>query len=426
MSAKLRPGRGFVVICLLGLAFILYTRLIPFDFTWDGRIPFERLTWRPLTLRDVPLNILLFVPFGFGLAGVLARHGRPKARGHVLAAAILLSATLEAIQMFLPERVPSLADVSANALGALLGYGLFRAWSMDFGRALERYATRRNLLAGLALYALGVALLTAYLYRSVQLSNWDASFPLVVGNEAVGKRQWSGWVGSLALEAGTSGGSGLFIDYDLKGDAPFEEVHQYPAAPPLEWREGPVTPQDDEGITVGPGEWLATGDPVMEFSSTARDTDAFGIEMDVASADPGQRGPARIASISADAERRNVTIGQEFDALIIRLRTPAAGENGQKPELIVPGVFAGSAAREIIVHYDAPMLWVEVDGEEYSLSLAPGAAFFPGFMTENRWTITLDGNPRRYDLAYWGLVIVLGAVLFGGAAAARRLARTAG
>ncbi len=425
MSAKLRPDLGFVVICLLGLAFILYTRLIPFDFTWDGRIPFERLTWRPLTLRAVPLNILRFVTFGFGLAGVLARHGRPKARGHVLAAAILLSAALEAIQMFLPERVPSLADVSANALGALLGYGLFRAWSMGFGRALEQYATRRNLLAGLALYALGVALLTAYLYRSVQLSNWDASFPLVVGNEAVGKRQWSGRVDALTLEVKPGGSTIFFADYDLAGETPYHNRFGGPV-PSLEWREGPTTPQEGQGVTVGPGEWLATTAAFDNFTEAARRADTFTINTTVASADPRQRGPARIVSVSADAERRNVTIGQEFDALIIRLRTPAAGENGQKPELIVPGVFAGSEAREIIVHYDAPMLWVGVDGEEYSLSLAPGAAFFPGFMTENSWTITLDGNPRRYDLAYWGLVIGLGAVLFGGPAAAKRLARTAG
>jgi len=430
MPNKREPGRRIIVVCLVGLAAILYLRLIPFDFIRAGHIPFERITWHPLTLRDVPLNILLFIPFGFGLAGLMVRRGRQSGRqsgrqagivGRVVLAGALLSAALEAAQLFMPDRAPSFADVAANAIGALLGYGLYRAWEMGFGVAMQRYATRRNLLIGAALYACGVILLTGYLYRSVRLSNWDTSFPLVVGNEAVGKRQWSGWMGSLALEAGMSGNSDTLIAYDLKGDAPFEEIHQRPAAPPLDWRAGPVTPQDGEGVNVGPGEWLATDSPVSDFSSTARDTGAFSVEMTVASADPAQRGPARIVSVSADAERRNITIGQEYDALIIRLRTPAGGENGQKPELLIPGVFADNRRRQIQAGYDIPMLWARVDGREYSLSLAPGLAFFPGFTTENRRQVVMEGDPHRYDWAYWGIIVGSAVLIFGGLAIAKRL-----
>jgi VanZ family protein len=416
-----RPGRWFLVVCLLGLVAILYPRLAPFDFAWDGHIPFERVTWHPLTLRDAPLNVLLFVPFGFGLAGLLARRGRQSgAAWRVLLVAALLSAALEAAQLFMPDRVPSVADVAANTLGALLGYGLFRAWMMGFGVALQRYATRRNLLIGLSLYTVGVALLTTYLFRSVHLSNWDTSFPLVVGNEAIGKRQWSGRVETLTLEAGLD--SLLFYaPYDLTGDAPFEVSTQHKTAPPLEWREGPATAQNGRVVVVGPGEWLATSEPLVGFSETTSATDDFRIETVVATSDPAQRGPARIVSISADAERRNITIGQEFDALIIRLRTPAAGENGQKPEALVPGVFADQRPRHIDVTYDAPMLRVRVDGEEYALSLAPGAAFFPGFITENRWQISMTSNAHRYDWAYWGIMVGLAVVVFGGLVAARWL-----
>lgn len=422
MPNKREPGRRITVVCLLGLVAILYLRLIPFDFIRVDHIPLERITWRPLTFRDVPLNILLFIPFGFGLAGLMVRRGRQSGIvGRVVLIGVLLSAALEAAQLFMPDRAPSFADVAANAAGALLGYGLYRAWEMGFAVALQRYATRCNLLIGAALYACGVVLLTGYLYRSVRLSNWDTSFPLVVGNEAVGKRQWSGWMGSLALEAGMSGDSDVLIAYDLKGDAPFAAVHQRPDAPPLDWRAGPVTPQDGEGVDVGPGEWLATDEPVMDFSSTARDADAFSVEMTVASADPAQRGPARIVSVSADAERRNITIGQEYDALIIRLRTPAGGENGQKPELLIPGVFAGNRRRHIQVEYDIPMLRAKVDGRGYFLSLAPGLAFFPGFTTENRRQVLMTGDPHRYDWAYWGIIVGSAVLIFGGLAIAKRL-----
>ncbi len=68
-SLKRRKTSG--VVALLALAAILYFRLTPFDFTWAGRVPWERVMLAPLTMRDVPLNVLLFVPLGFGLAGIV-------------------------------------------------------------------------------------------------------------------------------------------------------------------------------------------------------------------------------------------------------------------------------------------------------------------------------------------------------------------
>lgn len=433
-----KPGLWFGLITLGALALNLWLRLTPFDFVWDGRVPWERLSLAPLTLRDVPLNMLLFVPLGFGLAGVMTGDGRRptaakkaspfgggrlSAVGGLLALSLLLSAALEAAQLFMPARAPSVADVVANGLGALLGVGLFRVWAMGFGRALRRYATRRNLIQSLYIYVVFVLLLTDYLQYSAGLSNWDDAFPLVIGNEAVGQRQWSGRVEELSITAEKLGYKGYF---PLSGAAPFEDELQSLGLPPLVWREGPVTPQDGEGVVVGPGEWLATEGSFAPISSRARQTNYFVIEARVTTAARDQRGPARIVSISADAEHRNVTLGQMGDKLVIRLRTPAAGENGQKPEILVPGVFTDVEPRHIWVIYDAPLLHVSVDKEPYEsdtyrLSLAPGLAFFPGFANENRWPVVMGGNPYRYDMAYAGLVIGLAALLFGGLFVARRL-----
>ncbi len=428
MNTRHAPRLLFALLVLGMVALILRLRLAPFDFVWDGRVPWERATLAPLTMRDVPLNILLFAPLGLGLAGLLAGGDKAAGRrpwavaGWAVALCVLFSAALEGAQFFLPERVPSLADVVANGLGALLGAALFNSWAMGIGRALERVVTRRNVLISLALYALGAALLTVYLSRSVRLDNWETSFPLVVGNEAVGKRQWSGRLTEVQLMAGRTDSPDAVARYDFAGAAPFADASGADA-PPLAWREGPASPQDGEGVTVGPGEWLATEAAFAGFSEAARRAVAFTIHVTLATADPAQRGPARIISISADAEHRNVTLGQEKDALIIRLRTPAGGENGQKPEVLVPGVFADGQMRAVIVSYDAPLLRVSIDDETYALSLAPGAAFFPGFVTDNRWPVTLGGNPFRYDLAYWAIVVGLPAVIIGGLWAARGLSR---
>jgi len=65
---------------------------------------------------EVLANVALFVPAGFLLAVVL---GRPLPAAVV---AVLGSACIElAQQQFLPTRVPSVADVWHNGLGALLG-----------------------------------------------------------------------------------------------------------------------------------------------------------------------------------------------------------------------------------------------------------------------------------------------------------------
>lgn len=421
MSNQKEPGRWIVAVCLLGLAAVLYLRLIPFGFIRTDHIPFERITWHPLTFRDVPLNILLFIPLGFGLAGLMARRGRQTGiAGRVMLATALLSVTLEAAQLFMPDRVPSFSDVAANVTGALLGYGLFHAWEMGFGRALDRYITRRNLLIGLAGYAFGVALLTGYLRWSVNLINWDTGFPLVVGNEAIGKRQWSGRVVELGLRAG--GDSPQFhATYNLDGQAPYHELSHPPSLPPLEWQEEISRPDAVPGVVFGPGGWLATNQPVIPFSSAARNTGGFIIDTQVASTDPAQHGPARIVSVSADAERRNVTIGQEYDSLMVRLRTPASGMNGQKPEVLIPGVFADGRLRHINIRYNAPMLWAKIDDQEYSLSLAPGLAFFPGFTSENRWQVVMEGDPRRYDWAYWGIVTGPAVFVLGGLAVMKHL-----
>jgi hypothetical protein len=289
--------------------------------------------------------------------------------------------------------------------------------------ALRRAITRRNLFLGLGLYILGVALLTDYLNDSVRLSNWDPSFPLVVGNEAGGGREWLGSVSSLYFDAYDDSAPVFSAGYVFEGGAPFGDLTG-DDAPPLDWVEGPINVQRDDLVTLGPGEWLATDGSFAEFAQSVQRDDFFFIDMRVASADQTQRGPERIVSISADADHRNITIGQERDALIIRLRTPASGQNGQKPEMLVPGVFVSSDWRNqnITIRYNAPLMMVWVNGHEYALSLAPGAAFFSGFIMDERWQISMTGNPYRYNWAYWGIVAGLGVLVFGGLAVARRRA----
>jgi VanZ family protein len=126
---------------------IVYASLYPFD-QWrvQGIAPWVYLT-APLpqywTWFDVGSNVLGYAPLGFLLALALHRTHRQwpvVALATVLAAA--LSMSLEAIQMFLPVRVPSNVDAALNTAGALAGAVLARA--MAWAGLLARWGRFRD------------------------------------------------------------------------------------------------------------------------------------------------------------------------------------------------------------------------------------------------------------------------------------------
>ncbi|MDW7709884.1 MAG: VanZ family protein [Deferrisomatales bacterium] len=118
------------------------------DIQW---IPFvER--GRPPLWSDVFANLGLFLPFGF--TGWRLMYGRRGRLGKVLAAALVLSLIVEALQLFLPARRTTATDVVVDGLGALLGVGVGRLWETcvrevvwEWGEALARGETVHALFA---------------------------------------------------------------------------------------------------------------------------------------------------------------------------------------------------------------------------------------------------------------------------------------
>ena len=105
---------------------VAYASLYPLAGWRDvGLSPFAYLSapWpRYVTVFDIAVNVVGYLPFGF--LAVMALH--PKVRGvgavaAALAGATLLSLLLEALQSYLPARVPTNLDVLCNVAGAALG-----------------------------------------------------------------------------------------------------------------------------------------------------------------------------------------------------------------------------------------------------------------------------------------------------------------
>lgn len=132
----------FVAYVLL----VVYASLHPFSGWRDrGLPPFAFLAApfsRPISGFDVVANVVGYLPLGF--LAVLAVHPRLRGAGAFLfglACSLLLSFTLESLQLYLPSRISSNLDLFANAAGGALG-------------ALAALATTRPLLQGEGLQTL--------------------------------------------------------------------------------------------------------------------------------------------------------------------------------------------------------------------------------------------------------------------------------
>jgi len=105
---------------------IIYVSLNPFDFNFDNGIaPWAWLDAplpRFITLFDVSVNILAYIPLGFLL--VFACYPRWRnfvALGIALSFSAALAFSVESLQTWLPTRIPSQMDWWANVLGGLMG-----------------------------------------------------------------------------------------------------------------------------------------------------------------------------------------------------------------------------------------------------------------------------------------------------------------
>jgi VanZ family protein len=150
--------------CLAYTFLIVYASLTPWSGWRDlGVSAFAYLSasWPERIVRfDVGVNVLGYLPFG--MLVVLSLH--PRTRGvpavlTALAAGVLLSMCVEALQTFLPRRVSSNVDLLANICGTIIGavFGAWRAEALiDRGRLLQLRFAWFDRESAIALILLGL------------------------------------------------------------------------------------------------------------------------------------------------------------------------------------------------------------------------------------------------------------------------------
>ena len=109
---------------VIGALIILFATLLPFNFATP-----RDLSWIYIINRfsqktnptDIVVNVILFLPFGWGLAALLSKTRKPIIVRIIVPVAIgfFLSLTVETAQIFLVSREPSIADLITNSFGLI-------------------------------------------------------------------------------------------------------------------------------------------------------------------------------------------------------------------------------------------------------------------------------------------------------------------
>ena len=148
-------------LLLVVVALIVYGCLYPWHFDFSPRVnPLEFLLhswsfrWDRYLLRDVAVNVALYVPFGAAAALAWTRkHGRGASAAVAVLLGTALSASIEMLQIYVPGRQCSLLDVATNIIGAAAGaWAALTVWPRFVWARLSRHPRDRH--AGAAVFLL--------------------------------------------------------------------------------------------------------------------------------------------------------------------------------------------------------------------------------------------------------------------------------
>jgi hypothetical protein len=401
-------------LLLLSSAGILFLTLFPFRFALhmkssEGMFPFfHGIMGKNAGPLDIFLNVLLFMPFGFGLAENLRE--KAKSRAFTLAMGLgigaLFSYTVEVLQIYIPTRDSGWTDVITNSTGSVFGvliYEFCAAWLLRGLRAaenaLERWfqplAAAVCLLIYFAVWFAG----SLHLQSTTRLQGWDPTPILVVGNDTW-TRPWQAWHGqvrklefwdralpapiALAVSAGASTqgpvGTGIapVAVYDLSPGAPPRDRMNF--LPALAWRPPLASSANVQSLELAGHAWLVSDAATPQLVESLEHSNRFSIHIlcvpaESTTADQGDEG--RILSIGRATAPADLSIRQVDTGLVFAFRTPLSARHSQLGWL-VPNVFAAGQPRDMVYTYDGANLLLFIDGAKqerpYILGAGPALA----------------------------------------------------
>jgi glycopeptide antibiotics resistance protein len=431
-------------ILIAALAGILFLTLYPFRFAgatklFAGASPFLLGTaGKSPSLFDNFLNVLLFIPFGFGLSASLRQRGKSLKATFFLSFIVgaLLSYGIEFVQLYIPARDSGWDDVFTNTAGSVLGFFAFALCGKLATRilskcefALESWLAPRQFAAILFIYFGLWFAVSVSLQKETQLTNWEQGTRLLVGNEASGRQaySWKGEVFQLQLwdralpdedakkltagEMPVRAQTGLLGDYEFSGKPPFQDLQK--SLPELSWTPNAPDRPDSNSVFLDGKFWLDSRVPVTALVTDLQETKQFSVRVVCVPAEvEGAEG--RIVSISQASGVVNLNLRQEDANLVFWFRNPLSVKRSTLA-WYTPGVFKAGQVRDILFSYDGSNLSLFIDGVKGPrvFSLGPGTGL--ARLLRRVKSSELEG----YNYVYLVLVFLPGGILLG--IAGRRL-----
>ena len=384
------------LIIIISILLVLLATLYPFNFSMPDSFSLPEVFAsfnNASNFQDQVNNFLLFIPLGFGITRLLQKR-RIKTGVQVFIVTLVsagLSLTVEVLQVFLPSRMPTPSDIQNNSIGGFIGFICFSLWnSQSFKKIVEQIENSRasHSIKHIVVFCIGyiflIFMISLLWQNTVKLSDWDANYPLLIGNEQTRDRPWQGYISEIYIAdraiskneiaqglADSSNlnnlGNSLIANYQFQGNCCYKE--QTGQLPELLWQGQPSNAQEGKGVFLSSSHWLKTATPVKTLSKRISKTSEFTLSTTLATTKSEQFGPARIISISGNSLRRNLTLGQQGNNLDFRLRTPITGENGAELTLNIPKVFTDTKPHQIIITYSNATIQVYVDNLQNFSSL---------------------------------------------------------
>ncbi len=385
-----------LILVLMGLAI---GTLVPFSQPSSWPDPPASLhevlsiPWGPFDGHPFIEHLLPFWVLGVVLHwNLLTRHTRRPVLTS-LAGVVLITLALEIGQNLGASRHARMCDVAFRVLGGLIGVACC-GWLRVYRDRLRQMYSRYDRGLAIAGIVLGNIVTTAVVIRShsgVTLDGWDCYDSLLVANEATADRPWRGRIAGLAMYdkalpaqqiarladepfTATASASGVrrrlhpMLLYSFGAHFTRRVRQQSEDGPPLDLLlppAGPDTWQQRDGVLDIKGDITVRSDgDVGAVCRAVQSSQAFTLEVAAKSASPQQHGPARIVSISKNPYERNVTIGQEYAEVIVRIATPRTGRNGMSIPIRTHGHAVDGRWHHIAVTYRNGLVRFYLDGED--------------------------------------------------------------
>ncbi|MGH6899785.1 MAG: VanZ family protein [Geminicoccaceae bacterium] len=148
---------------------------------------------------------------------------------------------------------------------------------------------------------------------------------------------------------------------------------------PFDWQVPRQQANHAERLPEGwrfPAAGIVIAEPPHPWLEAAQHAETIGVTLLVRPLATAQSGPARILTMSRDAHLRNLTIGQEDDDLVVRLRTEETDLNGLRagePVARLQNVFRSGSWVSVDLQIRPRELTIAVEGERAFIAELPGS-----------------------------------------------------